>query len=79
MPQCVPCSYDYFVYVYTSNGCFVLDAGTSQLQFGVLELSQSQDLESDVTSDEDVRNQLHSGAAVFSSSRTVKNDIKDGM
>ncbi|XP_048812875.1 TP53-binding protein 1 isoform X3 [Lagopus muta] len=55
------------------------DAGTSQLQFGVLELSQSQDLESDVTSDEDVRNQLHSGAAVFSSSRTVKNDIKDEL
>ncbi|XP_031443854.1 TP53-binding protein 1 isoform X1 [Phasianus colchicus] len=55
------------------------DTGTSQLQFGVLELSQSQDLESDVAPDEDVRNQLHSGAAIFSSSRTVKSDIKDEL
>uniref|UniRef100_A0A8C2SLE4 TP53-binding protein 1 n=1 Tax=Coturnix japonica TaxID=93934 RepID=A0A8C2SLE4_COTJA len=52
--------------------------GTSQLQFGVLELSQSQDLESDVAPNEDVRNQLHSGAAILCSSRTVKNDTEDG-
>jgi len=65
------------VHIYTSYRCFALDTGTSQLQFGVLELSQSQDLESDVAPDEDVRNQLHSGAASLSS-RTVKNDPKDG-
>ncbi|XP_021262780.1 TP53-binding protein 1 isoform X4 [Numida meleagris] len=57
----------------------VEDTGMSQLQFGVLELSQSQDLESDVAPDEDVRHQLHSGAAVLSSSRTVKSDTKDEL
>eukprot|EP00076_Gallus_gallus_P044166 XP_025009704.1 TP53-binding protein 1 isoform X3 [Gallus gallus] len=57
---------------------YMEDTGTSQLQFGVLELSQSQDLESDVAPDEDVRNQLHSGAASLSS-RTVKNDPKDEL
>ncbi|POI35997.1 hypothetical protein CIB84_000249 [Bambusicola thoracicus] len=57
---------------------YVEDTGTSQLQFGVLELSQSQDLGSDVAPDEDVRHQLHSGAASFSS-RTVKNDPKDEL
>ncbi|XP_072201240.1 TP53-binding protein 1 isoform X2 [Excalfactoria chinensis] len=55
------------------------DTGTSQPQFGVLELSQSQDLESDVAPDEDVRNQFHSGAAILSSSRTVKNDTEDEL
>ncbi|XP_015728704.1 TP53-binding protein 1 isoform X3 [Coturnix japonica] len=55
------------------------DTGTSQLQFGVLELSQSQDLESDVAPNEDVRNQLHSGAAILCSSRTVKNDTEDEL
>ncbi|NXG97487.1 TP53B protein, partial [Loxia leucoptera] len=50
--------------------------GMSQLQFGVLELSQSQDFESDlVPSEEGARHQLHSGPAVLSS-RLVKNESK---
>ncbi|OXB62790.1 hypothetical protein ASZ78_008008 [Callipepla squamata] len=63
----------------TSYGSFILDTGISQLQFGVLELSQSQDLESDVAPDGDVRHQLHSGAAILSSSRTVKSDTEDEL
>ncbi|XP_030915556.1 TP53-binding protein 1 isoform X2 [Geospiza fortis] len=48
----------------------------SQLQFGVLELSQSQDFESDlVPSEGDARHQLHSGPTVVSS-RLVKNESK---
>ncbi|XP_063268274.1 TP53-binding protein 1 isoform X2 [Prinia subflava] len=55
-----------------SSPC-VEDTGMSQLQFGVLELSQSQDFESDFTPSEgDARHQLHSGPAVLSS-RLVKN------
>ncbi|XP_039578907.1 TP53-binding protein 1 isoform X3 [Passer montanus] len=58
-----------------SSPC-VEDTGMSQLQFGVLELSQSQDLESDlVPSEGDARHQLHSGPAVLSS-RLVKNESK---
>ncbi|NXC09151.1 TP53B protein, partial [Orthonyx spaldingii] len=54
----------------------VEDAGMSQLQFGVLELSQSQDLESDFVPNEgDARHQLPSGSAVLSS-RLVKNESK---
>ncbi|NWU44838.1 TP53B protein, partial [Hylia prasina] len=54
----------------------VEDTGMSQLQFGVLELSQSQDFESDFTPNEgDARHQLHSGPAVLSS-RLVKNESK---
>ncbi|XP_008934830.1 PREDICTED: tumor suppressor p53-binding protein 1 [Merops nubicus] len=49
----------------------------SQLQFGALELSQSQDFESDfVPSEGDARHQFHPGAAI--PSRPVKNNIKDG-
>lgn len=56
----------------------MLDTGMSQLQFGVLELSQSQDFESDlVPSEEGARHQLHSGPAVLSS-RLVKNESKYG-
>ncbi|XP_065590259.1 TP53-binding protein 1 [Cyrtonyx montezumae] len=55
------------------------DTGISQLQFGVLELSQSQDLESDVAPDGDVRHQLHTAAAILSSSRTVKSDTEDEL
>ncbi|NWI40985.1 TP53B protein, partial [Picathartes gymnocephalus] len=52
--------------------------GMSQLQFGVLELSQSQDFESDFVPNEgDARHQLHSGAAVLSS-RLGKNESKYG-
>ncbi|NXO41070.1 TP53B protein, partial [Locustella ochotensis] len=52
----------------------VEDTGMSQLQFGVLELSQSQDFESDFMPNEgDARYQLHTGAAVLSS-RLVKNE-----
>ncbi|RMB94127.1 hypothetical protein DUI87_28932 [Hirundo rustica rustica] len=52
------------------------DTGMSQLQFGVLELSQSQDFESDFMPNEgDARHQLHSGPAVLSS-RLVKNESK---
>uniref|UniRef100_A0A8C3XC83 TP53-binding protein 1 n=1 Tax=Cyanoderma ruficeps TaxID=181631 RepID=A0A8C3XC83_9PASS len=54
----------------------VEDTGMSQLQFGVLELSQSQDLESDFMPNEgDARHHLHSGPAVLSS-RLVKNESK---
>lgn len=49
----------------------MLDTGTSQLQFGVLELSQSQDFESDAG------HHLHSGPAVLSS-RLVKSESKYG-
>ncbi|NXT53733.1 TP53B protein, partial [Pluvianellus socialis] len=53
------------------------DTGMSQLQFGALELSQSQDFESDfVPSEGDARHQFHPGAAV-PSSRLLKNDTKD--
>ncbi|XP_039932985.1 TP53-binding protein 1 isoform X1 [Hirundo rustica] len=58
-----------------SSPC-VEDTGMSQLQFGVLELSQSQDFESDFMPNEgDARHQLHSGPAVLSS-RLVKNESK---
>ncbi|KAL9837575.1 LOW QUALITY PROTEIN: TP53-binding protein 1 [Geothlypis trichas] len=58
-----------------SSQC-VEDTGMSQLQFGVLELSQSQDFESDlVPSEGDARHQLHSGPTVVSS-RLVKNESK---
>ncbi|KFQ16777.1 Tumor suppressor p53-binding protein 1, partial [Merops nubicus] len=61
-----------------SYGCLVLDTGMSQLQFGALELSQSQDFESDfVPSEGDARHQFHPGAAI--PSRPVKNNIKDGI
>ncbi|NWR22472.1 TP53B protein, partial [Emberiza fucata] len=58
-----------------SSPC-VEDTGMSQLQFGVLELSQSQDFESDlVPSEGDAKHQLHSGPTVISS-RLVKNESK---
>ncbi|NWT57195.1 TP53B protein, partial [Erythrocercus mccallii] len=58
-----------------SSPC-VEDTGMSQLQFGVLELSQSQDLESDFIPNEgDARHQLQSGPAVLSS-RLVKKESK---
>ncbi|NWH90376.1 TP53B protein, partial [Aegithalos caudatus] len=58
-----------------SSPC-VEDTGMSQLQFGVLELSQSQDFESDFMPNEgDAKHQLHSGPAVLSS-RLVKNESK---
>ncbi|NXD99236.1 TP53B protein, partial [Chaetorhynchus papuensis] len=54
----------------------VEDTGMSQLQFGVLELSQSQDFETDfVPSEGDARHQLHSGPA-FLSSRLEKSESK---
>ncbi|KAK2524459.1 Tp53bp1 [Columba guinea] len=54
----------------------VEDTGMSQLHFEALELSQSQDLESDfVPSEGDTRHQFHAGAAV-PASRLVKNDTK---
>ncbi|XP_065703149.1 TP53-binding protein 1 isoform X4 [Patagioenas fasciata] len=54
----------------------VEDTGMSQLHFEALELSQSQDLESDFVPNEgDTRHQFHSGAAV-PASRLVKNDTK---
>ncbi|XP_041895198.1 TP53-binding protein 1 isoform X7 [Corvus kubaryi] len=57
----------------------VEDTGMSQLQFGVLELSQSQDFETDFMPNEgDARHQLHSGPAVLSS-RLVKNESKDEL
>lgn len=57
----------------------MLDTGMSQLHFGALELSQSQDFESDFVPNEgDARHQFHRGAAV-PSSRLLKNDTKDGM
>uniref|UniRef100_A0A8D2MK25 TP53-binding protein 1 n=1 Tax=Zonotrichia albicollis TaxID=44394 RepID=A0A8D2MK25_ZONAL len=62
--------------MYVCNGCLMLDTGMSQVQFGVLELSQSQDFESDlVPSEGDARHQLHSGPTVVSS-RLVKNESK---
>ncbi|NWU09326.1 TP53B protein, partial [Cephalopterus ornatus] len=55
------------------------DTGMSQLQFGALELSQSQDFESNFVPDEgDARHQLHPGAAVLSS-RLVENESKDEL
>uniref|UniRef100_A0A8C4XQB5 TP53-binding protein 1 n=1 Tax=Falco tinnunculus TaxID=100819 RepID=A0A8C4XQB5_FALTI len=55
------------------------DTGMSQLQFGALELSQSQDFESDFIPNEgDARHHFHPGAAV-PSSRLVKNDTKDEL
>ncbi|KAJ7416747.1 Tumor suppressor p53-binding protein 1 [Willisornis vidua] len=55
------------------------DIGTSQLQFGVLELSQSQDFESNfMPSEGDAMHQLHPGAAVLSS-RLVENESKDEL
>lgn len=57
----------------------MLDTGMSQLQFGALELSQSQDFESDFVPNEgDARHQFHSAAAVPSST-LVKKESKDGM
>ncbi|KAM6058634.1 TP53-binding protein 1 isoform 2-T2 [Chlamydotis macqueenii] len=57
----------------------VEDTGMSQLHFGALELSQSQDFESDfVPNEEGARHQFHPGAAV-PSSRLVKNDPKDEL
>ncbi|NXU10350.1 TP53B protein, partial [Pardalotus punctatus] len=58
-----------------SSPC-VEDTGMSQLQFGVLELSQSQDFESNFVPNEgDAGYQLHSGPAILSS-RLVKNESK---
>ncbi|XP_074773404.1 TP53-binding protein 1 isoform X2 [Athene noctua] len=57
----------------------VEDTGMSQLPFGALELSQSQDFESDfVPSEGDAQHQFHPGAAVPSSG-LVKNDTKDEL
>lgn len=57
----------------------MLDTGMSQLQFGVLELSQSQDFESDLVPNEgDAGHPPYSGPAVLSS-RLVKNESKYGM
>ncbi|XP_064013816.1 TP53-binding protein 1 isoform X2 [Pogoniulus pusillus] len=57
----------------------VEDTGMSQLQFGVLELSQSQDFESDfIPNEEDARHQFHPGAAV-PSSKLVKKDTEDEL
>ncbi|XP_038041031.2 TP53-binding protein 1 isoform X4 [Anas platyrhynchos] len=56
------------------------DTGMSQLPFGALELSQSQDFESDfVPNEEDARHQFRSGAAIPSSSRPSKSDSKDEL
>lgn len=64
--------------MYVSYGYLLLDTGMSQLHFEALELSQSQDLESDFVPNEgDVRHQFHPGAAV-PASRLVKNDTKHG-
>lgn len=70
---------EFFFGIYICNGCLVLDTGMSQLQFGALELSQSQDFESDFVPHEgDARHhQLHSGVAVLSS-RLLKNESKYG-
>ncbi|XP_035191692.1 TP53-binding protein 1 isoform X3 [Oxyura jamaicensis] len=58
----------------------VSDTGMSQLHFGALELSQSQDFESDfVPNEEDARHQFHSGIAIPSSSRPAKSDSKDEL
>ncbi|KAM6387804.1 LOW QUALITY PROTEIN: TP53-binding protein 1 [Pluvialis apricaria] len=57
----------------------VEDTGMSQLPFGALELSQSQDFESDFVPNEgDARHQFHPGAAV-PSSRLAKNDSKEEL
>ncbi|XP_063203400.1 TP53-binding protein 1 isoform X4 [Chroicocephalus ridibundus] len=57
----------------------VEDTGMSQLQFGALELSQSQDFESDFVPNEgDARHQFHSAAAVPSSA-LVKKESKDEL
>ncbi|KAM6409874.1 TP53-binding protein 1 [Rhynochetos jubatus] len=57
----------------------VEDTGMSQLQFGALELSQSQDFESDfVPSEGDATHQCHPGATV-PASRLVKDDeLREG-
>ncbi|NXO03229.1 TP53B protein, partial [Rhinopomastus cyanomelas] len=64
------------------DGCpspYAEDTGMSQLQFGALELSQSQDLESDLmTTEGDARHQFHPGASV-PSSRLDKNGMKDEL
>ncbi|NWH80508.1 TP53B protein, partial [Piaya cayana] len=58
---------------------FLLDTGMSQLDFGALELSQSQDFESDfVPGEGGGRQPFHSGPAV-PSSRLVKNNTKDEL
>ncbi|NWW49694.1 TP53B protein, partial [Pedionomus torquatus] len=55
------------------------DTGVSQLQFGALELSQSQDFESDFVPNEgDVRHQIHPGAALPSSA-VVKTNAEDEL
>ncbi|KAM6308546.1 TP53-binding protein 1 [Aegotheles albertisi] len=57
----------------------VEDTGMSQLHFGALELSQSQDFESDLVPKEgDAVHQFHPGAAV-PSSRLVKNNTEDEL
>ncbi|KAM9275348.1 TP53-binding protein 1 [Morus bassanus] len=57
----------------------VEDTGMSQLHFGALELSQSQDFESDFVPNEgDARHQFHPGSA-DPSSRLVKDDTKDEL
>ncbi|KAM6303608.1 TP53-binding protein 1 [Podargus strigoides] len=57
----------------------VEDTGMSQMHFGALELSQSQDFESDFAPTEgDARHQFHPGAAV-PASRLVKDDTKDEL
>ncbi|XP_054024709.1 TP53-binding protein 1 isoform X2 [Dryobates pubescens] len=58
----------------------VEDTGMSQLQFGALELSQSQDFESDfVPNEEDATQHFHPGATAVPSSRLVKNDAEDEL
>ncbi|KAM9533082.1 TP53-binding protein 1 isoform 1-T1 [Guaruba guarouba] len=58
----------------TTSSC-IEDTGMSQLQFGALELSQSQDFESDfMPSEGDARHQFHLGAAGL-----VKNDAMDEL
>uniref|UniRef100_A0A8C6JG31 TP53-binding protein 1 n=1 Tax=Melopsittacus undulatus TaxID=13146 RepID=A0A8C6JG31_MELUD len=66
--------YIFWFCVYISYECLVLDTGMSQLQFGALELSQSQDFESDfMPSEGDAEHKSHLGAAGL-----VKNDAMDG-
>ncbi|XP_062439929.1 TP53-binding protein 1 isoform X3 [Rhea pennata] len=63
----------------TASPC-IEDTGTSQLQFGALELSQSQDFESDFVPNEgDDGHRFQPGDAVPSSLRLVKNDTKDEL
>ncbi|NXV74179.1 TP53B protein, partial [Atlantisia rogersi] len=58
---------------------FVLDTGMSQLQFGALELSQSQDFESDfVPGEGDARHQFCLGAAA-PSSRPVNSNTEEEL